>query len=105
VVNGGKAVPEGLPFKTVVADVLPDDGAVFLFNETVVVFLVVAGAGEGDGTGWVAEPVGDDLIDKLAAIIAVELPQGEGQARMDVLECIEGPAVGLVEQGIQAYPA
>jgi hypothetical protein len=63
---------------------------------------MVSRAGEGDGAGGVAEPVGDDLNDKHAAVIAVELPEGEGEARVDVLEGVESPAVSLVEQGIQA---
>jgi hypothetical protein len=50
-------------------------------------------------------PVGDDLVDKLTAVIAVELLHGEGEAAIDVLEGGEGPAVGLVEEGIEAYPA
>jgi hypothetical protein len=35
----------------------------------------------------------------------MELPQGEGEAGIDVLGGGEGPAAGLVEEGIQAYPA
>jgi hypothetical protein len=50
-------------------------------------------------------PAGDDLVDKFAAVVAMKLPQGEGKARVDILEGVEGPAVGLVEEGIQAYPA
>ncbi|MDR3355774.1 MAG: hypothetical protein LBO04_01120 [Spirochaetaceae bacterium] len=45
------------------------------------------------------------MVDKFAAVIAVELPQGEGKGGVDVLEGIESPAAGLFEQGIQAYPA
>jgi hypothetical protein len=39
-----------------------------------------------------------------AAVIAVELSEGEGKARRDVLEGVESPAAGLVEEGIPAYP-
>jgi hypothetical protein len=37
----GKEGLEGCPLKTVIADVLADDGAVFLFNKAIVVFLFV----------------------------------------------------------------
>jgi hypothetical protein len=45
------------------------------------------------------------MVDKLAAVIAVELLKGEGKVRKDVPEGGEGPAAGLVEEGIQANPA
>jgi hypothetical protein len=35
----------------------------------------------------------------------MELPNREGEARMDVLEGVERPAVGLIEQRIQTQPA
>jgi hypothetical protein len=35
----------------------------------------------------------------------MELPQGEGEGSVDVFEGVESPAVGLVEEGIQANPA
>jgi hypothetical protein len=35
----------------------------------------------------------------------VELPQGEGKGGVDVLEGVEGPSAGLVEERIPAYPA
>jgi hypothetical protein len=41
-VDLGKAGLEGCPLKTVIADVLTDNGAVFLFDETVVVFPMVS---------------------------------------------------------------
>jgi hypothetical protein len=104
-VDGGVTGLEGIPLKAVVGGILPDNGAVFLFDETVVVFLVVSRPGKGDGADGVAEPVGDDMVDKPAVVIAVELPQGEWQARADILEGGESPAMGLVEEGIQANPA
>jgi hypothetical protein len=41
-VYGGKALPQDISFKAVVADILMDEGAVFLFDETVVIFLAVS---------------------------------------------------------------
>jgi hypothetical protein len=45
------------------------------------------------------------MVDKFAALIAVELSEGEGKGGVEVLEGVEGPAAGLVGEGIQAYPA
>jgi hypothetical protein len=45
------------------------------------------------------------MENKLAAVVAVELPQGERETRVDVPEGIESPAMGLVEEGMQANPA
>jgi hypothetical protein len=50
-------------------------------------------------------PVGDDLVDTFGAVIPVELRKGEEEARVDVLEGVESPTVGLVEEGIEPYPA
>jgi hypothetical protein len=61
-------------------------------------------AGKMDGAGWVAVPAGDDTVDKPAAVVAVELPHGEGAVRVDILEGGEDPAMGIVEEGIQANP-
>jgi hypothetical protein len=41
-INPGKAGLEGGPFHAVIADILADNGAVFLFDEAVVIFLVVS---------------------------------------------------------------
>jgi hypothetical protein len=45
------------------------------------------------------------MVDKPAAVTAVELPQGERETRIDILEGVKSPATGLVDEGIQANPA
>jgi hypothetical protein len=50
-------------------------------------------------------PVGDDLVDKFAAVVAVELPGGEGEGSVNIPEGIESPAVGLVEEGVSKNPS
>jgi hypothetical protein len=45
------------------------------------------------------------LVDELAAVIAVEFPKGEEEVCIDVPEGGKSPAMGLVEEGIQANPA
>ena len=92
----GKAGLKDGPPKTVVADGLTDNGAVFLFNEAAVVFFVGSRAGKRDGASGGAVPVGTDMIDKFAAVITVELPEREGKARMDGFEGVERPAMSLV---------
>ena len=71
---------EGLflePLKPVIADILADNGAVFLLDETVVVFLVVAASGKGDGVIFAPDFRG--VVDKFGAVIAVELQdRGKG---------------------------
>jgi hypothetical protein len=77
-IDGGQ---EGLFLKArepVIADVFADDGAVFLLHETVVVFLVVAAACEGEG--FFGAPDFGGVVDKLRAIIAVKLGDGQESA-------------------------
>jgi hypothetical protein len=55
-VDGGEAGLEGIPFKAVIADILPGNGADFLFNSdqmsaSSVIFPVVPGAGKRDRAG------------------------------------------------------
>jgi hypothetical protein len=50
-------------------------------------------------------PVGDDPVDKLAAAIAVELPKGEGEVRVDVPEDGEDPMMGLGDLPLSAGAA
>jgi hypothetical protein len=45
-----------------------------------VVFLVVSASGEGYRTGGFTIPIGNDLIDKFATIIPMELLDGEKRA-------------------------
>jgi hypothetical protein len=45
------------------------------------------------------------LVDELAAIVARELPQGEGEGGVDVLEGSESPAMRLIEEEIEGNPA
>jgi hypothetical protein len=104
-INGGETGLEGIPLKAVVADILPDNGAVFLFDETIVIFLMVPGAGKRDGADGVAVPASDDMVDKLAAVVAMELLKEEGEVHVYVPEGIESPAMGLVKERIQANPA
>ena len=66
-VDGGQ---EGLflkAFKPVVPGVFPDNGTVFLFDEAVVVFLVVSGTGKGDALLFTPDFGG--AVDEFATVV------------------------------------
>jgi hypothetical protein len=68
--DGGE---EGLflkPFEAVIANVFTDDGAIFLFDEAVVVLLVVPAAGERDALCFT--PGFGGVVYKFGAVIAVK---------------------------------
>jgi hypothetical protein len=89
--------------KPVIAHIFPDDGAVFLFNEAVIVFLMVAAAGEGDL--FFGTPEVGGMVDKLRAVIAVELQNGERDGGFDIREGLESPGMGVIEEGTEFCPA
>jgi hypothetical protein len=72
--QGTVDIGEGLEFsgdiETAVADILPDALEIFLFDETVVVFLLGPGAGEGDTAG--ITPGQEGRVDKFRGVVAVD---------------------------------
>ena len=88
--------------QAVIADIFADDGAVFLFDETVVIFMVMA-SGEGDATIFI--PGLGVVIDKLRAVIAVELQDGQRDGCFDIRESLESPFLGVIKEGAQLNPA
>jgi len=102
-IDGGQ---EGLfldPLKAVIADILADDGAVFLLDEAVVVLLVVAASGKGDAVVFAPDFRG--VVDKFRAVIAVELIDRDKGGCFDVCQSLESPFMGVIEQGTQFNPA
>jgi hypothetical protein len=88
---------EGLflkPFEAVIANVFTDDGAVFLFDETVAVLLAVPAAGEGDALFFTPGFCG--VIDKFGAVISVKLQNRDRHGGSDVRESLKSPGMGLV---------
>lgn len=61
-----------------VADPLSDVGPVFLFDVSVVIFVVGSGASELDGVFPLCEMFEEVIIEELAAIVAIKAEQGEG---------------------------
>jgi transposase len=43
------------------------------------------------------------MIDKLRAVVAVDAPEGEGEAGLDVREGLEYPFVGFIEEGPKLF--
>jgi hypothetical protein len=79
----------------VVAGILPDAFEVFPFGETVAVFLIGACPGEGDAARIV--PGQEGMIDKLRAVIAVDVEEGEREAGLDVREGLQNPFLGFID--------
>jgi len=71
--------------------------AVFLFDETIVVFTVRAAPGELDTV--LDAPVKELVVDELPAVITVDAEHGERQSIFGAGDLFLDPAVGAVEQG------
>jgi hypothetical protein len=80
-----------------VADRVPDALEVFLFDETIVIFLVVSGPGKGDAVGTV--PGEEGMIYKFGTVIAVDAQKGKQEAGFDVRKDLQDPFVGFIEEG------
>jgi len=61
-----------------VAEPLADVGPVFLFDVSVVVFVVGSGAGKLDGLFSLGEVTEEVVVEKFGAVVAVEAEEGEG---------------------------
>jgi hypothetical protein len=69
-VDSGEALKFGGGVETAAADIAADTLQVFLFNETVVVFLAGPGPGKGDLVS--IAPGTEGMVDKLGAVIAID---------------------------------
>jgi hypothetical protein len=74
-----------------------DESVVFLFCETVVIFVIQAAMGEQKGSGK-TPPVDSIFIDEVRTMVTVKLADSEGGGGIDGLEAIQSPAVGHVEK-------
>ncbi len=61
-----------------VAEPLTDVGPVFLFDVSVVIFVVGSGASKLYGALPLCEVLQEVIIEELSAIVAIEAEQGEG---------------------------
>jgi hypothetical protein len=76
---------------------------IFLFDETVVVFLIGACPGEGDAAG--IAPREEGTVDKLRAVIAINAEEGKREGGLDVREDFQNPFVGFIEEWSEFRPA
>ena len=102
-IDGGQKRLFFKPFEPVVPGVFTDNRAVLLLYETVVVFLVVAAAGEGDALLFA--PRFGGAVDKCGAVVAVKFQNREGDGGFDVRQGLKSPLMSLAGEGIQANPA
>jgi hypothetical protein len=86
-----------------VADIVSDEGIVFLFGKTVVIFVTGTATGEEEGFGK-APTVDSVLVDELRAFVAMKLTDSERTRGIDDLEALQGPAMGIVEEDRQPDP-
>jgi hypothetical protein len=82
------------PFKAVIAGIFPDDRPVFLFNETVVVFLVIPLTGERDVFFFAPDFCG--VVDKFRAVVAaaslpMKLQNWERGGGFDIRKSLKRP--------------
>ena len=61
-----------------IAEPLTDVGPVFLFDVSVVIFVIGSGASELYGALSLSEMFQEVIIEEFAAIVAIEAEQGEG---------------------------
>jgi hypothetical protein len=91
------------PLKPVIAHVGADNGAVFLFNEAVVILLLAAASCKGDMV--IFTPYFRGIINKFRTIITVKFQNRENGGGSDVRQGLESPLLGVIEEGTQFDPA
>lgn len=72
-----------------ISEPLADVGPVFLFEVSVVLFVVGAAAGELDGVGSLVEVTEEVVVEEFGAVIAVEAEEGEREIGFDVMDLFE----------------
>ena len=80
-------------------------GPVFLFDVSVVIFVVGSGASELDGAFSLNEMLQEVIIEKLATIVAIKAEQGEGQRLFDLFDLFEDIGFPLSPDGSLFRPA
>jgi hypothetical protein len=79
------------------ADIVSDEGVIFLFCETIIVF--VEGTAMGEAEGFHGLRTGEGVVvNKPGAVIAVELDNFEQTGIIGGFQALQGPGMGLVEQ-------
>ena len=87
------------PLKLVIADIITDNSAVFLFHEAVVVFLVATTSGKRHIV-FFTQCLGV-IVNKFRTVIRVKLQNRKKGLGVNVGQSLERPPLGVVEQGFQ----
>ena len=69
-----------------VAEPLADVGPVFLFDVSVVLFVVGAAAGEVDGFFSLGEVAVEVVVEEFGSVVAVENEEGKGKRGFDIMD-------------------
>ena len=80
-------------------------GPVFLFDMSVVLFVVGAAAGELDGIGSLVEVTEEVVVEEFGAVIAVEAEEGERERGFDVMDLFQDPGFSFAPDGSLFGPA
>ena len=72
--------------EAVITEPLADVGPVFLFDVSVVLFMVGAAAGELDGLFPLGEVAIEVVVEEFGAVVAVEAEEREGERFFDVFD-------------------
>ena len=75
--------------EAVIADPLADMSPVFLFDVSVILFVVGAAAGEVDGRCSLGEVLVEVVVEEFGSVIAIEAEEGERERGFDVLDLLE----------------
>jgi hypothetical protein len=92
-----------LTLKTPISNRFSYHTTVFLFNKTIVAFMVRAASGKLNAVLEV--PVKELVVDELVAIVAVDTEHEERQAIPGMGDFLFNPAVGVVQKGAFFSPA
>jgi hypothetical protein len=82
-----------------ISEPLADVGPVFLFDVSVVLFVVDAAAGELDGVGSLVEVTEEVVVEEFGAVIAVEAEEGEREIGFDVMDLFEDAGFSFAPYG------
>ena len=80
-------------------------GPVFLFDMSVIVFVISSGASKLDGGFSLCEVFEEVIIEELAAIVAIKAEQGEGQRFFDLFDLFEHVGFAFSPDGSLFTPA
>jgi hypothetical protein len=80
---------KGRVIEALVTEPLADVGPVFLFDMSVVIFVVGTGASKLDGMFSLCEVLEEMIIEELTSIVAIEAKEGEGQGVFNMVDLLE----------------